>query len=103
MLIDLIKYVVDHNLKIPNLRAVITTACAVPKGVIRKLCKVSPEIETVHIVYGTSETIIITTPKPGECLDNIVDNVGIPLDYTEIKIIDRTSGHIVKIGETGEC
>ncbi|XP_074593246.1 medium-chain acyl-CoA ligase ACSF2, mitochondrial-like [Brevipalpus obovatus] len=102
MLIDLIKYVEDHELKIPNLRGIITTACAVPNGVIQKLCKVLPDIETVHIVYGTSETIIITTPKPNDCMENILDNVGIPLDHTEVKIIDRTSGNIVKIGETGE-
>ncbi|XP_074593709.1 putative acyl-CoA synthetase YngI [Brevipalpus obovatus] len=103
MLIDIINYVEDHGLKITTLRGVITAATTVPFEVVQKFCKVIPSIETIQIVYGATETSpIITTPVPGDRLASTLDNVGIPLDFAEVKIVDKVSGDIVKIGETGE-
>lgn len=102
MLIDLIKYVEENEIRITSLRGILTTALAVPREVAQKVRKVIPGIETVHIVYGASETLSITMPLRRDSVKNTLDNVGMPLDFAEVKIVDMHTGDIVKIGQTGE-
>lgn len=103
MLIDIINYVEDHQMKITSLLGIVTAATNVPYEVVQKFCQTVPSIKKVYIVYGATETSpIITTPMPGDPLMSTLDNVGIPLDFCEVKIVDKKSGDVVKIGEKGE-
>lgn len=102
MLIDIINYVEDKNVKITSLKSIITAATNVPYEVVQKFCKTVPSVEKVQIVYGATETSpIITTPMPGDRLVDTLDNVGTPLDFAEVKIVDKESGDVVRIGEKG--
>ena len=40
----------------------------------------------------------LATDKP----EKTIDNVGCPLELTEMKIVNPKSGHLLKIGEQGE-
>ena len=40
-------------------------------------------------------------PHRGDKPDKTKDNVGTPLELTEVKIVDRKSGNVTKIGEQG--
>lgn len=41
-------------------------------------------------------------PYPGDSPEVTMDNVGAPMDMTEVKIVDRKTGDLVKLGEQGE-
>lgn len=43
----------------------------------------------------------MTMPHPGDSPEVTMDNVGAPLDMTEVKIVDRKTGNLVKLGEQG--
>ena len=102
MLIDIINYVEDNKIKIETLKSIVVAAATVPFEVVNKFTKIVKSLEKVEIVYGTTETSpIISTPMPGEKIINTLDNVGVPLDFVEVKIVDKESGDIVKIGEKG--
>lgn len=43
----------------------------------------------------------MTMPHRGDKPDKTKDNVGAPLELTEVKIVDRKTGNTTKIGEQG--
>ena len=43
----------------------------------------------------------MTMPHRGDLPEQTMDNVGAPLDLTEVKIVDRKTGHLMPIGEQG--
>lgn len=43
----------------------------------------------------------MSMPLPGDVPDKTIDNVGAPLDLTEMKLVDPKTGSTVKIGEQG--
>ena len=42
-------------------------------------------------------------PLLNECPQDTMDNVGSPLDYVEIKIVDRKTGNLVQLNQEGMC
>ncbi|RWS20588.1 AMP-binding protein-like protein, partial [Leptotrombidium deliense] len=102
MLIDIMNYVEDNNIQIKSLMGVITAATTVPFDVVQRFSSLIPSIQKIDIVYGATETSpIITSPLPESKLEDTLDNVGLPLDFAEVKLIDRETKQIVKIGEKG--
>ncbi|XP_015788945.1 acyl-CoA synthetase family member 2, mitochondrial [Tetranychus urticae] len=104
MMIDILDYL-DKNkhLSITSLTHVLAAATLVPYQVAEKMSKVVNSLKTIDIAYGATEASPgITVPISSDSLYDKLDNVGLPLDHVEVKIIDQVSGEMVKIGEKGE-
>ena len=103
MLIDIMNELQKSAKKeifLPSLKHVVTAATSVPFEVVNNFRSLVP-INTVSIVYGATETSpIITTPYPSDEITKRLDNVGIALDFVEIKIVKNQ--RIVAIGEEGK-
>ncbi len=56
----------------------------------------------VCIVFGQTETILITQTLPDDPFERKAATVGIPLPHTEVKILNPTTGDTVPCGERGE-
>ena len=57
----------------------------------------------VGIGFGQTEACAtLTVTKPNDSFERKSATVGVPLPYTEIKIIDPATGEIVPVGERGE-
>jgi len=55
------------------------------------------------IAYGLTEASpVITQTNPSDPIELRVESVGKPLPHTEVKIVDRITGEIVRLGESGE-
>ncbi|XP_074594867.1 medium-chain acyl-CoA ligase ACSF2, mitochondrial-like [Brevipalpus obovatus] len=102
MLMDMLDYIEKNGIEITTLRGILTTALAMPYELAKRVRKAIPGIGAMHIAYGSSETMTITLPLQGDYIENTLDNVGMPLDFTEVKIVDQHSGDVVEIGQTGE-
>jgi len=44
----------------------------------------------------------MSMPFPNDTPKDTMDNVGLPLDHTEIKIVDRKSGQLVPLNQEGK-
>lgn len=70
---------------------------------VQRFAKVVPSIDDIQIVYGATESSpIITSPLLGSKMMENLDNVGVPLDFAEVKLVHKHTKEIVKIGEEGE-
>lgn len=103
MLIDIMNHVEDNEILIQNLYSVVTAATTVPLEVVQRFSKIIPSIKDIQIVYGATESSpIITSPILGSKMLENLDNVGVPLDFAEVKLVDKDTKEVVKIGEEGE-
>jgi fatty-acyl-CoA synthase len=102
MLIDLIGEVESNRASLTTLRYVITAATTVPLDLVQRTARLLPNLKSIQIVYGATELSPIVTAPPlaAPMMDNL-DNVGVPLDFTEVKLIHPRTKQIVKIGEQG--
>lgn len=44
----------------------------------------------------------MTMPQPGDRPEQTIDNVGAPLDFVQIKLVDPKTSRVVKLGEQGK-
>lgn len=88
---------------INSLFGILTAATTVSVNVVERCKKVIKSINDIQIVYGATESSpIITSPLLNSKLEDNLDNVGVPLDFAEVKLVNKNTKEIVKIGEEGE-
>lgn len=103
MLIDLVGQVESKRASLNTLRYVITAATTVPLDLVQRTARLLPNLKSIQIVYGATElSPIVTAPPLIAAMQDNLDNVGAPLDFTEVKLIHPHSKRIVKIGEQGK-
>jgi fatty-acyl-CoA synthase len=96
----------DHpdfkNFDLSSLRTGIMAGSSCPVELMRKVIDLMGMRE-ITICYGLTEcSPVINQTKTDDPLDLRVETVGAPLPYTEIKIIDPSTGKTVPIGVQGE-
>ena len=88
MLIDIMNHIEDNEIIVNDLHSVVTAATTVPLEVVQRFAKVVPSINDIQIVYGATESSpIITSPLLGSKMMENLDNVGVPLDFAEVKLV----------------
>lgn len=103
MLTDIVNYIEDNEIVINSLYGILTAATTVSVNVVERCKKVIKSISDIQIVYGATESSpIITSPLLGSKLEDNLDNVGVPLDFAEVKLVNKNTKEVVKIGEEGE-
>lgn len=102
ILIDLIAHVESNDLadKVP-LKSIFIAGS--PIMLISKAHKALPNLEEIRIGYGSSENgVVATLQSSTEPEESKPHTFGFPLDFTEVRIVDTTTGDTTSIGETGE-
>ncbi|RWS02597.1 acyl-CoA synthetase-like protein, partial [Dinothrombium tinctorium] len=103
MTVDILNYVERNGKELSSLKTVITGSAPTPVEVAKKFLNKVKSTEEFLIRYGSTETGgCMTMPLQGEGPSQTIDNVGKPLDYVEIKIVDPKSLKIQKLNEQGE-
>lgn len=106
MLYDLVHYVNSEEGKKFNtssLKLIGVGADIVPPELTKAAMKSIPSLETVYVGYGATESHgVITYSRREDSLENKTTTVGTAIDFTQIKIIDKLTGQVVKLGEKGE-
>lgn len=54
------------------------------------------------LIYLDKKGGCMSMPFPNDTPKDTMDNVGLPLDHTEIKIVDRKSGQLVPLNQEGK-
>jgi long-chain acyl-CoA synthetase len=82
---------------------VITGSAPTPVEVAKKFLKVMPTVKNFFIRYGSTETGgCMSMPFLTDGPEKTIDNVGAPLDLTEMKVVHPKLGYTLKVGEQGE-
>ncbi|MEM2177775.1 MAG: class I adenylate-forming enzyme family protein [Candidatus Methanomethylicaceae archaeon] len=89
-----------------SVRCIITGGATTPEKIWRDFSKRFPNIKVVN-AYGLSETLVLgsgtAVPYRYQYLSKNFKSVGLPIGYTEIKIVDPNNPKIkLPIGEIGE-
>lgn len=85
-----------------SIRKVGAGAAPVPFEVAKDATEIFPMIEKMLVGYGATETTAIATyPMLDVPQEKILETVGSPLDFTQVKIVGR-DGKVVEHNETGE-
>jgi fatty-acyl-CoA synthase len=85
-----------------TLRTGIMAGSPCPIEVMKKVNTLMHASE-ITIAYGQTETSpVITQTRANDSLELRTSTVGQPLPHTEVKIVDRETGHVVPLGEQGE-
>jgi fatty-acyl-CoA synthase len=73
-----------------------------PIEVMKRVVK-SMHVPEITICYGQTETSPVTVMSDvSDSIEFRCSTVGRPMPATEIRLIDRTTGHVVPVGEQGE-
>ncbi|XP_074596928.1 medium-chain acyl-CoA ligase ACSF2, mitochondrial-like [Brevipalpus obovatus] len=103
MTVDIVNYIEKNHTTLPSLKTVVTGSAPTTVATVQKFLKNIPGTKSFLIRYGSTETGgCMTMPHRGDLPEQTMDNVGAPLDLTEVKIVDRKTGHLMPIGEQGE-
>lgn len=103
ILIDLITYVERKKLTNLPLRTMLVAGSKVMSELVHKTHKILPDLEELRIGYGSSENGVIATIQTSqESTETRPLTVGPPLDFTEIRVADVTSGETTLLGQSGE-
>lgn len=92
----------SHDLSSVNYIYMSGSPC--PEKITREMKKsLFPNLKRVIIPYGTTEVSpVITIPRVNVSDDYEHTTVGLPLDHSEVKIVDPQTGVTLPLGETGE-
>ena len=91
-----------HTVDLSSLRTGIMAGAPCPIEVMKKV-RDKMGIRDITICYGLTEASPVTNQtKYDDSVERRVKTVGIPLQHTEIKIIDPKSGKVVPIDKPGE-
>lgn len=103
MLYDMMQIIESRDIKIDSLKSINLGGSLVPVECVAKFCRLVTSVKKIRVVYGATEVNAIcgTTSYSPSSLSKL-DNVGNPLEYVEVKIVDRFTKETVKIGEEGE-
>lgn len=112
------EYGVEHKIKLPSLRRVISAGAPVPAHIIEMFSQMLNEDAVIHTPYGATEAVPVTDIQSPEILGKTADMtakgfgicVGRPINDIELKIITIDDGPIyewnddleVKTWEIGE-
>lgn len=103
MTVDIINLVEKSQQQLPSLKGVITGSAPTPLEVALNFPRKVPSLKQFMIRFGSTETGgCMSMPLEGDPPGKSADNVGAPLDLTEMKIVDTKTGAVVKIGQSGE-
>lgn len=103
ILIDLLAYVESNNLKNVPLKSILIAGSPVVSELVRKTHKTLPDLEELRIGYGCSENgVIVSIQTSQEPEETRLYTVGPPLDFTEVRIVDTSSGETTLLGQSGE-
>ncbi|KAI1278752.1 Medium-chain acyl-CoA ligase ACSF2, mitochondrial [Halotydeus destructor] len=102
MFIDILDSPDLKNRKLDSLETAIMGGASCPPEVARKLQTVFTNLRFLCNPYGATETSPgLACTEPSECFEANLDNVGMPLDHVEVKLID-VNGCTVPRGSPGE-
>lgn len=103
ILIDLLGYVQSNKITNLPLKTILIAGSSVMSELVHKTHKILPDLEELRIGYGSSENGVIASIQTTlESEETLPYTVGPPLDFTEIRIADRTTGDTTLIGQSGE-
>jgi fatty-acyl-CoA synthase len=85
-----------------SLRTGVMAGSPCPIEVMKRVVK-SMHVPEITICYGQTETSPVTVMSDvSDSIEFRCSTVGRPMPATEIRLIDRTTGHVVPVGEQGE-
>ncbi|MCB5182833.1 fatty acid CoA ligase family protein [Streptomyces antimicrobicus] len=105
----LLRNLADHlsatGARLPDLRCVVSGGAPVPAGVVATLRAVLPDPARIHVTYGATEVLPITSVESAELLaDTSADSargagtcVGRPVPGTRVRILPVTDGPLARI------
>ncbi|WP_069804468.1 AMP-binding protein [Thermogemmatispora onikobensis] len=101
MLLALLQHPDFDRYDLSTLRAVTSGGAPVPLTLMQQ---VKEQIGAdITIVYGLTESSpVITQTLPDDSFELKASTVGVPLPYTDVKIVDPASGAVVPCGTAGE-
>lgn len=103
MTVDILNLLENSGQQLPSLEGVVTGSAPTPLEVAQNFPKKVPSVKQFMIRFGSTETGgCMSMPLEGDPPTKTVDNVGAPLDLTEMKVVNTKTGDVVKIGEAGE-
>lgn len=103
MTVDILSLMETSGHQLPSLKGVVTGSAPTPLEVAQSVPKKVPSVKQFMIRFGSTETGgCMSMPLEDDPLVRTVDNVGAPLDLTEMKIVHTKTGAVVKIGQPGE-
>lgn len=103
MTVDILSILEKSGQELPSLKGVITGSAPTPLQVAQKFPQKVPSVKQFMIRFGSTETGgCMSMPLEDDLPAKTVDNVGAPLDLTEMKIVNPKTGEVVKIGQSGE-
>ena len=82
-----------------SLRSVVVAGAPVPPALIRQFAAAGV---TLQQAWGLSETAPFATHLPAERTLDKLGSAGIPMPYTEVRVVDARSGEACPAGLTGE-
>lgn len=103
MTVDIANRLEQTGDSLPSLKNIITGSAPTPPQVAKKFLSHVPSAKYFNIRYGSTETGgCMSMPFVGDLPDSTINNVGAPLDLTEMKVCDPKSGRILPLGAEGE-
>jgi fatty-acyl-CoA synthase len=103
MVIDMMNYCTENNMTIPTLTSILLGAANAPEHVVNQLYRVFPNLQTVIVAYGCTETSPVATyPAIDLPQSEMNTSVGTIVDFGSVKIVDPVTGKLVKHNEVGE-
>jgi len=103
ILIDLIAHIERNKLTDVPLKTMLVAGSKVMSQLVHKAHKTLPNLEQLRIGYGSSENGVISTIQTSQEPEETRPlTVGMPLDFTEIRIADTNTGETTLLGQSGE-
>ncbi|CAN8018071.1 unnamed protein product, partial [Ixodes persulcatus] len=101
MFIDMLAQLERGHYDLSSVRKGIMAGSPCPSELVKNARK-KLNMQRFHVMYGATETSpAISGIDPDEPMDQWIETVGVPLDHTEVKIVDAR-GHIVPVNAVGE-
>lgn len=105
ILIDVNNYLKTskEQIDVSSIEQLAAGAATVPPEVVRESKMIFPNLKSITIGYGATETHAVTcAPKFDDDQDVIINSVGTPMDFVQVKVVDPKTGTLLKHNETGE-
>lgn len=104
IIIDLLTYIEQNKLQqVFPLRVLQSGGAALSPEIMARAFKVLPNLEDFRCGYGSTENgAVATLQTVHEPMQSRPENVGPPLDYTEVRIVDPATNRILPLGQRGE-
>ena len=103
MIIDIMNYCKENRMTIQSLKSILLGAANAPEHVVSQLYDVFPNLETVIVAYGCTETSPVATyPNHDLPQSEMNRSVGTVIDFGSAKIVDPVTSKLLKHNETGE-